>query len=182
MSRDFAKKKPKKKKPSVSRSVTTQSTIPGWIWFICGIVVTIFCQFLFHLAKQPPQDEVKQKPAIHWPQEKKEPAKKPQLNFYDALKKQDIKVSDEVVDNREDGTYAFSLQVGSFRNLADAETLRAELILKGYDTSIQKTLNQQNTTWYRVIVGPFNSRSLYAKARARLLDQGIRPIKTKNKI
>jgi cell division protein FtsN len=64
--------------------------------------------------------------------------------------------------NVDKGTY--SIQIASFNKRADAEHVQALLVLRGFDVSIT-SVAQKNITWYRVIVGPFNSRSEAEKAR-----------------
>jgi cell division protein FtsN len=48
----------------------------------------------------------------------------------------------------------YILQAGSFRNVSDAEELKAQLALLGSIATVQKvTVNGQ--TWHRVRIGPF---------------------------
>lgn len=47
----------------------------------------------------------------------------------------------------------YVLQVGSFKNKAEAERMRAKLVIKGFDVMIA-SVNQQNVNWFRVMVGP----------------------------
>ena len=51
----------------------------------------------------------------------------------------------------------YMVQMGAFRSQADAEKLKGALILKGFNTRIAMT-SQQNLHLYRVLVGPFNSK------------------------
>lgn len=50
----------------------------------------------------------------------------------------------------------YVIQVASFRKFTDADKLRASLILQGYPAQLSKFTNN-NTTWHRVEVGPFES-------------------------
>lgn len=52
---------------------------------------------------------------------------------------------------------SYQIQVASFRNRQDAEHLKAALTLKGFDVNVYNT-SQNNVNWFRVIVGPFDSR------------------------
>lgn len=47
----------------------------------------------------------------------------------------------------------YVLQVGSFKSKAEAERMRANLVIKGFDVMIA-SVNQQNQNWFRVMVGP----------------------------
>lgn len=58
----------------------------------------------------------------------------------------------------------FLVQVASFRNLREAERMKASLVMKGFEVSINTALQQQ-LTWYRVIIGPFESRMQAQKAQ-----------------
>lgn len=51
---------------------------------------------------------------------------------------------------------AYTIQVGAFKQLSDADQLKAELTLKGYHVMLSRYTNN-DITWYRVNVGPFSS-------------------------
>lgn len=59
---------------------------------------------------------------------------------------------------------AYSIQVGSFRALTEAQRMKAKLIMKGFSVDIV-TVNQQATYWYRVMIGPFASLSQAQQAQ-----------------
>ena len=59
----------------------------------------------------------------------------------------------------------YVLQAGSFRDIADADRRRGELALLGLESSIEQ-MNTDTGSWHRVYIGPFDSRSAMAKARA----------------
>lgn len=169
-------------KRAASKIKQQKKGLPGWVWFLAGVALTLFCQWLIHLANvsSHPQQTKGSAPAIVWPKKSANEVSKPAIQFYETLKKQEVKVSDKVVADRNEGSYDYSLQAASFKRMVDADQLRAELILLGLDVSVKKTRGESGTTWYRVIVGPFPSRSLMAKARSTLLDNGYRPFKIKN--
>jgi cell division protein FtsN len=61
------------------------------------------------------------------------------------------------------------IQVASFSKVADADRLRAELILNGLPSSSIDTVNiTDKGTYHRVMVGPFDKRSELNKAQDRL--------------
>ena len=51
---------------------------------------------------------------------------------------------------------AYMVQVGSFKNMQEAEKMKVSLVIKGFDVKIA-TIKQQQTNWYRVFIGPFSS-------------------------
>jgi len=59
---------------------------------------------------------------------------------------------------------AFLVQIAAFKSRQEADRMRATLMLKGFDVSVV-TVSQQTVNWYRVIMGPFASRSLAEKAQ-----------------
>lgn len=66
------------------------------------------------------------------------------------------------------------LQAGSFRKLADAERLRAQLILLNLPNVVtDKTTSSSGSVWYRVRVGPFDNRSMLNKAEDILAQNNI---------
>lgn len=61
----------------------------------------------------------------------------------------------------------FRVQVASFRSLDDANHLKAELILEGFDVLITK-VNKDAQDWHRVNIGPFSSLQAAQQAQASL--------------
>ena len=178
MSHDFAKGKAKgssKKKPAPKQKNTRKSpekrTLPGWVFFLCGVAFTLFAQLLYHLAQietEPtisPTKSNKEKPV-------KQPSK-PVYDFYEKLKTMEVSVPDEVVAEREQESYNYALQAGSFKNKKDANQQRAEIILLGLDAIIESRKSDSGTTWHRIIVGPFTSRSKLNKARSTLINNDL---------
>jgi cell division protein FtsN len=90
-----------------------------------------------------------------------EPAKS--YDFYDALPKFEMVVPEKDKDVRPDiksvpetrvGTYV--LQVGSYKNFADADRVRAKLALIGVESKVQK-VSIDNDTWHRIRIGPISN-------------------------
>jgi cell division protein FtsN len=52
----------------------------------------------------------------------------------------------------------YGIQVASFKTHPEAERMKAQLILKGFTTTIL-TLSQPQGNWYRVIIGPFPNKT-----------------------
>tara|TARA_R110002110_G_scaffold65206_4_gene179959 strand:+ start:44512 stop:45222 length:711 start_codon:yes stop_codon:yes gene_type:complete len=57
----------------------------------------------------------------------------------------------------------YILQVASFRSYNQAESLKATLALKGFESKIQSIKMRHDETWYRVYLGPFDDKN-YAKS------------------
>lgn len=69
------------------------------------------------------------------------------------------------------GTYY--LQVGSFRNDADADNLKARLALLGVVASVQSADLSEKGIWYRVRVGPFTQKDRVDQMHNTLRENGI---------
>lgn len=190
MSHDFAKKrKPAKKKPA------KKTQVPGWVWLFTGLVFGLFIAFLVYLADLSPaaiesaeqenttsQAKTKKKTPSKTTKNTDNKDKKPRFDFYTLLPEREVPVADvSPEDLRPQQKYIYTLQAGSFRNYADADRLRAKLILMGMEAKIETGSGRGDETWHRILVGPFTSRSNYAKARSTLINKGIDTMLIKRK-
>ena len=71
--------------------------------------------------------------------------------------------------------------MGSFRSLADADRLKAQLALMGLEPSIQTVSIDGTETWHRVRVGPFSGRREVGEARQRLKENELESLLLKLK-
>ncbi|MDH3992436.1 MAG: SPOR domain-containing protein [Gammaproteobacteria bacterium] len=105
---------------------------------------------------------------------------KPRFDFYTLLPEQTIEVEVEPAEIAKPrasaasntSTETYLLQAGSFRQREDADRRRAELLLLGLEPKVEET-NGDNGRWYRVYLGPFQSRSTMTKARSLTAGQDI---------
>lgn len=65
-------------------------------------------------------------------------------------------------------TEKYLIQVGSFRNQKQAEELRANLALAGFEVRMQTVKLSQTNIWYRITVGPFESKEKADLTRLKL--------------
>jgi cell division protein FtsN len=72
----------------------------------------------------------------------------------------------------EPGSIEYLIQAASFRHEAEAESLRAQLLLQDLPASMTST-RLDNAVWYRVTVGPFDSQVLAQRALTRLREQNL---------
>jgi len=108
------------------------------------------------------------------PNKKTKPAKD-EYEFYIMLPESEVNVPkvEEYSSKKPAATnqqYAYLLQAGSFRSAAEADKLRAKLLLEGLNVKTSKVTNQNGSVWHRVMVGPFASRSKLNKAQDILAD------------
>lgn len=197
MPRDYAKSG-KKKKPG---------QLPGWAWMLGGLLIGLFVAFLVYLNNNvhPKQKDGLQKALkqtindVREVRKRQEAAPPPpsagakiiqdarEFTFYETLPNQRVPVHDEeyvdqvpVKPDQEKLDEIYFLQAASFKQLSQADQLKARLALQGIEAAIQ-TVTIRNDTWHRVRVGPFTSvRSLDA-ARRRLDKLGLRAYLVKQK-
>lgn len=181
MSHDFAKSKNGKKKPPKQSSKKQESPqAPRWLFFVAGVLTTVFAQFIYHLALV--DTDIKEdivEPAKESLEEVVEKPTEVVFDFYEKLKEDEVKVSDEVVEQREQEDYNYALQAGSFKSKTDANQQRAEIMLLGLNAKIEARKSESGTLWHRVIVGPFTSRSDLHKARSILIQNEMPTMKIK---
>jgi len=67
----------------------------------------------------------------------------------------------------------FFLQAGSFRQQAEADRVRAQIILLGQDVRVEN-VKVRDEPWYRVLVGPFSSREQLNAAQKTLAASGYK--------
>jgi len=185
-SHDYAKHKPKKKqkKPLVSR----------WVMVLTLVVSITFLMALVMLSQQP--DDPKASAALsdkantttiaNPPKTVKVAPKqaepKDSFDFYTLLPDSEVipLQVDAYISTPKDPKKKTNtlLQAGSFRKLADANRLRAKLILLNMDNVIaEKTVSSSGSIWFRVRIGPFSNRSTLNKAEDILAQQGIESIR-----
>jgi len=94
--------------------------------------------------------------------------------FYEKLKNFEVVIPEKEKDVHRDvrpapetrpGTYV--LQAGSYKNFADAESVRARLALQGVESKVQK-VSVDTDTWHRVRIGPISSLDELNRVRTKL--------------
>ncbi len=106
------------------------------------------------------------------------------FRFYDMLPKSEVvppKVEAYVSTPKSAKNHSkYLLQAGSFRDPADADSLKARLILLGMPgVTTSKSTSSSGAIWYRVRVGPFVSRSKLNKAQDQMVRMRLQPMQVK---
>ena len=184
MARDYAKTR-KQSSQRTKKSSARKSTKPaagrsnGWRWYGAGLLSGVFLSFLLYLGTLPPGTA----PATLAAEGDTTPVAseppKPRFQFYTLLPEQslDMDLEKEPAQpahsspSSKPGEF-FLLQAGSFKQREDADRRRAELLLLGLEPKIEET-NGDNGRWFRVYLGPFQSRSKLNKARGLTAAQNI---------
>ena len=182
MARDYAKKtKPAARRPRATTKKKSGSTrksgspIRGGQWFGAGLLTGVFFSFIVYLGSLPP-DMQSGVPANQETAAANNEPPKPRFDFYTLLPEPTLGVEidpAQVATSRvSQSSEFFLLQAGSFKQKEDADRRRAQLLLLGLEPSIEET-NGDNGRWYRVYLGPFQSKSRLSKARSLTAAQDI---------
>lgn len=152
-----------------------------WIWLITGVLlgglivgltVTKLTNNNLVITKTKVKAKVKTKTIV-------KAKKPPKFEFYTLLpngnKTLQIakKKSAKKTKKTQQPAKNYLLQAGSFRKLADADELKAKLLLSGFSPKISKNTVNNGKIWFRVTMGPYKSKKLARKAQQQLKQQRI---------
>lgn len=163
-------------------NASSKSKVPGWVWLFTGTILGAFIMFLMRLSELQPNTADQRRPRIE--NTSADEQQRPRYDFYKLLKDTEVPVTAtrpkekpaEVENDTE-----FLLQVASFRTASDAEQVRAEMLLLNLNAKVESAKVSGGSTWHRVIVGPFESRSQMAKAQSTLYENRFAPMLLKRK-
>ena len=187
MAQDFAKRKqgkstrkaPARKTQAQRRSGEGQSRGKGLRLYVAGVLTGVFLSFIGYLGTLP--DPAVSATETGTPEQPEVVIQRPRFDFYTNLTQESIdEVQDQVepaADVRKPPTATelpepYLLQAGSFRQHDDAERRRAQLLLLGLEPVIEE-ISSSNGIWFRVYLGPFESRELMVRARGLTTNQNI---------
>jgi cell division protein FtsN len=166
----------------------------GWLWFVAGLLLgvggTLFAEFKeYFSAEEMVQavreatggDEGKLTAGNERPSSEKK-SKRPRFEFYTMLPEMEVAVPEHELKSASKKTkkqaekegVTYVLQAGSFRNLAQADRLKAELALIGMPAQIQTVSIEGGKKWHRVRVGPFTNLQALNEARTELQSNGLK--------
>ncbi len=187
-----------------------KASLPGWVWMLGGLFIGLFVALLVYLDSTNPQRETanigeavsqffKQKAqdvreatkqTSETPDSKAAESKTlPRFDFYTILPELEVAIPEEELIAASktpatpniSGEIDYMLQAGSFRNLEQADRLKAKLALQGIVASIQTVRIKDSETWHRVRVGPINDINTLNQTRKRLSEMGVPSIVIKDK-
>ncbi|MDY6890279.1 MAG: SPOR domain-containing protein [Pseudomonadota bacterium] len=189
-----ASRRPSRQPPPPRR--TPPAPRPPWrLALVTLVVVAALCYLLYVLLHTPADTRAPlaqpagkgAPPTPSKPPAKPAPAvvepKQSRFDFYEKLPKSEI-VAPKVEAYKSTPKDApmehrYLLQAGSFRDPADAERMRARLILEGLPGVRTDRSEGSNGIWYRVRVGPFDNRSAMNRASNKLSKLNIIPMEVR---
>ncbi|NCF26159.1 MAG: hypothetical protein GWP69_02185 [Gammaproteobacteria bacterium] len=166
----------------------------GWLWFVAGLLIgvagTMFAEFQEYFSAEGVVQAVREatssdrSEAGAEAEERKtaEKSKRPRFEFYTMLPEMEVAVPEAELTakstvasrKRENNNVTYVLQAGSFRNLTQADRLKAELALVGMPAKIQTVSIEGGKKWHRVRVGPFTNLQALNEARTELQSNGLK--------
>lgn len=194
----IAAKGSRPRKGATRRAPTPQKRKTAWwLWLLVPAILIAFIYGLTQLNQVAPKTKPKPVEKINVvpksqpkeikvvPKETKVTPKKDTFEFYQIL--QDSEVDTSHVDAyqstpRGEQDFYYMLQAASFRNPEDADRMRARLIISGMvEANVRKTIGKGDLPWYRVTLGPYESRSKMNRAEDKLVSMEISPYSYKVK-
>ena len=173
--------------------------LPFWVWLITGFALGVGLSMFFILRDGMPTAGPRPNPNALPGGEGDKPlvelaagdsratteTKKPRYDFYSVLPEIEVVIPDAELTEQSQkppapvaaGTTAarMFLQVGSFSNSGDAESLKARMALVGVQAQVTPVkINDRN--WYRVRVGPYTDARALETAKRELAGANIEAI------
>jgi len=178
MAQDYAKK-------HASNPIPNSDTAP-WIWFIVGFLFGLFTAFIIYLWQEvaPDPSSTTDKPTADVIANKVlDEDRLPDYSFFEMFPNVVVPVVEEYTNTGQkvsiEKKCIYVLQAGSFKNVADADRLRGELILMDMVVTI-RDIDMEGTPWHRVIVGPFDTKLKLTRTKTRLAGANIESIQLRN--
>ena len=176
-----------KRRKSQARRGNTRR-VPMWVWLLGGMLLGLGLSAALLIwdrnnrlpaAPQP-------KPSTAAPAAEEKP--KPHYDFYALLRGRETQVSDEELANQVKAETAppaaapvapqpsvqgrYLLQAGAFRDLRDADAVKARIALAGLQARVE-TVNVNGTTLHRVRLGPYATARELEDAKHQLAENGV---------
>ena len=155
-------------------------------WLIPVALLSGFVGFLVYLDSLDPETSTGSSDPGTAPEttrERPEPeasGDEPDFQFYEMLPDSEVATPDIDAYRPDEGTSSknleYILQAGAFQTRKDAERQRAQVGFQGLRARIAEVSVDDGGVWYRVMVGPFESRSRMNQAVDRLVEIDIQPL------
>lgn len=149
----------------------------SWVWVFLFALLGLFAAFILFLDQKIVQNNT----ATQTTKSKKPINDKPRIDFYSILPDRvvDIPISEkdqQAIENPSINKTAGEtviLQVGSFQNVTEADSLKAQLALLGLEANIESA-QVNNNTWHRVLLGPYADNGALSRTKNQLISNNIK--------
>jgi cell division protein FtsN len=191
MARDYAKRPKKRKK--------AKKPISGWAWLVTGLLIGLVLAAVAYLKLIVSSDEGERGPSIFVSSKEEKKPSKPKFDFYTLLPEMEVEVPEsrsssssstpppaakptpktttaktttpEASKTIEQAKYR--LQLASFKQFDEADSMKARLALEGIFVEIQTVTLDSGQTWYRVRTTQFEDRNEALTLQKNLQKQAI---------
>lgn len=171
---------------------TAGRSMPGWVWLLAGVALGFAAAVVYSISRPTADaqavvegygDKAKAngKKKITIP-----PKEQSRFAFYELLPNYEVVIPKEALkgkatpapDANAPATTSgrFLIQVGSFKERAEAEQQKANLALLGIESRIEKVTIDNEQTWYRVRIGPEKDQRRVENTLARLEENNIKAL------
>lgn len=169
------------------RKTTKKNTFPVSV-MLTSFAVGAFVMFLLNLKDTAPTQPVVEAKPKQQVAEADPDVIEPTFDFYTVLPEMEVVVDTPkqvkkktIVSSPPEKTasikpadkVSYLIQVGSFKNAADADSFKAKLALLGIESRVQTVTIDNSATWHRVQVGPISGRDKADKLQKQLKKNGI---------
>ncbi|MFO7788802.1 MAG: SPOR domain-containing protein [Halospina sp.] len=151
-------------------------------WLIPVALLSGFVGFLVYLDSLDPDSDDGQPETTISPEQlpEQEDSGDTDFQFYEMLPDSEVATPDIEAyrpdESESEQNLEYILQAGSFQTREDAERQRAQVGFQGLRARIAEVSVDDGGVWYRVMVGPFDSRSRMNQAVDRLVEINIQPM------
>ena len=169
MPKDYAKQRSsKKRKPRRYKNKNSKSH-----WKLCLFTLLLLILFIKSLVWLSNHHTIKQKKTIiiSKPVNTFNTLPKPKFDFYTVLPHEQIDIAKLSPQNN--STEQYYLQVATVQDSNDADHLKAELALLGFDIYVNQ-IRENNNTYYKINVGPYFSLKAARANQKRLSENNIK--------
>ena len=190
MSRDYANRKPKSaakasKGARSSKRKTSSSNMPLIPWLLAIVLVSGFGYFLWTIkgssedvapavntaAKSITTDKQTTKAAVA-PKDPNALPPKPQEEWTYLEELENKRVEVDVPNSGVVSSGLYQMQCGSFRQESQANEMKARIAFMGMEAQVKRS-EGTNGVWYRVVLGPFESKRDGERGRHKMQKAGI---------
>lgn len=155
-------------KTTSRKKAPAKAPFPWLLMVATALLVLLFVWFLWTLNKQAPVQQMPAPvPAVVKDDLPERPTQEP-YQYIEELENRQIVV--EVPELEAKGP--FQMQCASFRSEEQADAMRAQIAFAGFSSTTRRT-EGSNGVWYRVVLGPYESRRQAEADRNRLRRNGI---------
>jgi cell division protein FtsN len=144
---------------------------PWLLLIVTFVLISGFVYFLWFLNQQPATTAPTVKPPAKTVKKDELPAK-PTEEPYQYIKELENKEVKVEVAEQQQSSGPYQMQCGSFREQQQAETMKAQIAFAGFTSEVRRTDGERGV-WYRVVLGPYESKRQATTDRNRLRQQNI---------